>query len=74
MKTKRAKMVHSLVSNYSLAPQLKIYQAKEATSEEIQSFHHPLYVKYLETWVSPRSSDIVQQFTSQEEEERTKVR
>ena len=47
MKTKRAKMVHSLVSNYSLAPQLKIYQAKEATSEEIQNFHHPLYVKYL---------------------------
>ena len=33
MKTKRAKMVHSLVNNYSLAPQLKIYHSKEASSE-----------------------------------------
>jgi len=28
MKTKRMKMVHSLINNYSLTPQLKIYHSK----------------------------------------------
>lgn len=59
MKTKRMKMVHSLISNYSLAPQLKMYHAKEASSEEMCHFHHPQYVKYLETWVSPKALPIV---------------
>lgn len=45
-------MVHSLINNYNLTPKLKIYNAKQASPEEISKFHHPLYVKYLETWVT----------------------
>jgi acetoin utilization deacetylase AcuC-like enzyme len=61
MKTKRIKMVHSLISNYSLAPKLKIYHAKEASSQELAYFHHPYYIQYLETWVSPLPQAIIQQ-------------
>lgn len=59
MKTKRMKMVHSLINTYSLTPHLKIYHSKEATSQEIANFHNPLYVKYLESWVSPKPENIV---------------
>jgi acetoin utilization deacetylase AcuC-like enzyme len=63
MKTKRMKMVHSLVNNYGLSSHLKMYHSKQATSEEIASFHHPQYVKYLESWVSPRAELIVEQYS-----------
>ena len=53
------KMVHSLINTYSLTPHLKIYHSKEATSQEIANFHNPLYVKYLESWVSPKPENIV---------------
>jgi len=66
MKTKRAKMVHSLISNYNLSPQLKIFHAKSATSQELEHFHHPLYIKYLETWVSPKPYSILEQYTTQD--------
>lgn len=74
MKTKRAKMVHSLISNYNLSPQLKIFHAKSATSQELEHFHHPLYIKYLETWVSPKPYSILEQYTTQDQQERIKVR
>jgi histone deacetylase 1/2 len=74
MKTKRMKMVHSLIYNYALSPQLKIYHAKEATPQEMTNFHHPHYIKYLETWVSPKSLPIIEQFTSNEELEKVKIR
>ena len=74
MKTKRAKMVHSLLQNYSLTPELKIYQSKSSTRQEIQQFHHPLYVKYLETWVTPKTQPIVEQYSNSSEQERAKVR
>ena len=57
MKTKRIKMVHSLISNYSLAPQLKMFHSKQASPQEMASFHHPSYIKYLESWVSPKTED-----------------
>jgi histone deacetylase HOS2 len=54
MKTKRMKMVHSMIKNYGLSSQLKLYHSREATPEELCQFHNPHYVKYLESWVSPR--------------------
>jgi acetoin utilization deacetylase AcuC-like enzyme len=47
MKPKRIKMVHSLINNYDLSTSLKMFHSKEATSEEMGSFHHPNYIKYL---------------------------
>lgn len=38
MKTKRMKMVHSLISNYSLAPQLKMYSAKKPPQKKCAIF------------------------------------
>ena len=67
-------MVHSLINNYCLTPQLKIFHAKQASVEEMCSFHHPNYVKYLETWVSPKAMSITDQLLSSEEAERVKVR
>lgn len=32
MKTKRMKMVHSLINNYDLASQLRMFHSREATS------------------------------------------
>lgn len=55
MKTKRMKMVHSLINNYNLTENIKIYHSKEATSQEMSNFHHPFYIKYLETWVTPNT-------------------
>jgi histone deacetylase 1/2 len=73
MKTKRMKMVHSLINNYSLSSQLRMFHSKEASSEELSAFHHPLYIKYLESWVSPKSEQIVEQY-SIGEQERVKMR
>lgn len=73
MKTKRMKMVHSLINNYGLTSNLRMFHSKEATSEELSAFHHPHYVKYLESWVSPKAENIVEQF-SMGEEERIKMR
>ena len=33
MKTKRIKMVHSLIQSYELCPYLNMFQSKEATAE-----------------------------------------
>lgn len=74
MKTRRIKMVHSLINNYDLTPHLKMYHSKEATSEEMSSFHHPHYIKYLETWVSPKTENIVESYTLNEEQERQRMR
>lgn len=68
MKTKRMKMVHSLIKNYDLTSQLRMFHSKEATSEEMTSFHHPHYIKYLESWVSPKTEQIVEQYQVTEQE------
>jgi acetoin utilization deacetylase AcuC-like enzyme len=59
MKPMRLKMVHSLINNYNLTSQLNMFYSKAATPEELCLFHHPQYVKYLETWVTPNSSHLV---------------
>lgn len=58
MKTKRIKMVHSLIQTYELTPYLNMFQSKEATSEEIAEFHDPGYISYLEKWVTPKKESI----------------
>jgi acetoin utilization deacetylase AcuC-like enzyme len=67
-------MVHSLIKNYDLTSHLTIYQSKEATSQQMTAFHHPHYIKYLETWVSPTTQPIVEQYASLEEQQRIKSR
>ena len=41
MKTKRIKMTHSLIQSYNLMPYLNMFQSREASRGEIQSFHDP---------------------------------
>ena len=67
MKTKRIKMAHSLIHSYHLAPLLKVYHPKQATSQDMAAFHNPIYLKYLETWVSPTTKPIILQYTSEQE-------
>ena len=74
MKTKRIKMVHSLINNYDLTENLKIYHSKQATSEEMSNFHHPYYIKYLETWVTPNTQHIVENYSVLEEAEKNKLK
>lgn len=62
MKPMRLKMVHSLINNYGLTSRLNMFYSKAATSEELCSFHHPQYIKYLETWVNPKSTKIVESY------------
>lgn len=71
MKTKRMKMVHSMIKNYGLSNSLKLYHSREATPQELCQFHNPHYVKYLESWVSPRA-DLLDQAPA--EAERLKMR
>ena len=59
MKTKRIKMANSLIYSYGLDKELDIYHFREATSKELESIHHPHYVRYLETWVNPLASKTV---------------
>ena len=59
MKPMRIKMVHELIYNYGLTNKLDMYHSKEASSLEMMQFHHPHYIKYLETWVNPKASKIV---------------
>ena len=61
-------MVHSLIKNYDLTSQLRMFHSKEASSEEMASFHNPHYIKYLESWVSPRTDQIVEQYLITEQE------
>jgi len=38
------------------------------------AFHHPHYVKYLETWVSPKTEPVVEQYSLVDEQERLRLR
>ena len=40
-------MVHSLINSFELTQSLEMIKTKEATSKELQHFHHPYYIKYL---------------------------
>ena len=57
MKTKRLKMVHSLINQYDLTSKLNMFLSKEASNKEIASFHDPKYVEYLEAWVCPKKDE-----------------
>jgi histone deacetylase 1/2 len=72
MKPMRLKMVHSLINNYGLTSRLNMYYSKVATPEELCTFHHPQYVKYLETWVSPKANKIVETYEMSSEFQRNK--
>jgi histone deacetylase 1/2 len=63
MKPMRLKMVHSLINSYGLTSLISMYYSKQASSEDLCLFHHPQYVKYLETWVTPRPSAALDSFT-----------
>ena len=59
MKTKRIKMAHSLIQNYELCDYLTMFQSKEASKEELNLFHDPAYVDYLEKWVTGKKDEII---------------
>ena len=71
MKTKRIRMAHSLILNYGMGPYLNMFQSKEATSDELNYFHDPGYVSYLEKWITPKKDDMPSLY---KEEERRKAR
>lgn len=52
MKTKRIAMANSLIVNYDLYSQMNHYETKYATREEMESFHDPGYLNYLNNWVT----------------------
>lgn len=60
MKPMRLEMVHSLIASYGLTDSLAMYHSKLATPEELCLFHHPAYVKYLQTWVSPSTTKMLE--------------
>ena len=41
---------------------MRVFNGRRATPEEIQEFHHPDYVEYLQNWVNPNTESIVKQF------------
>ena len=55
MKPKRIAMTHSLISSYELYRHMDVYvnlllkRPHFASSEEMQLFHHPDYINYLES-------------------------
>jgi histone deacetylase 1/2 len=53
MKPRRIKMCHSLVGSLGLFDHMLTIESKAATPEEMTAFHHPHYIKYLESWVAP---------------------
>ena len=53
MKPIRIKMTHSLVNSYGLLPQLEILKSDIAQTSQLTAFHHPDYIKYLQTWITP---------------------
>lgn len=59
MKTKRIKMAHSLIQSYELSDHLTMFQSKEASKEELNLFHDPSYIEYLEKWVTGKRDEIV---------------
>jgi histone deacetylase 1/2 len=59
MKPMRLKMVHSLINSYGLTSSINMYYSKKATAEDLCQFHHPLYIKYLQTWVTPEPNPIL---------------
>ena len=71
MKTKRIKMAHSLIQSYQLNDQLMMFQSKQASKEELNLFHDPSYVDYLEKWVTGKKDEIVNTY---KDEEKRKIR
>jgi histone deacetylase 1/2 len=63
MKPMRLKMVHSLINSYGLSSLISMYYSKQVTNEDLCLFHHPHYVKYLETWVTPDPSAALDSFS-----------
>lgn len=51
MKTKRIAMANSLIMNYDLYSQMDHYVSKYSNRPELELFHDPDYVSYLEQWV-----------------------
>jgi histone deacetylase 1/2 len=47
MKPFRMKLAHQLIMNYGFCKQMDIYQPHRATHAELQRFHSPDYVEYL---------------------------
>jgi len=48
MKPKRIAMTHSLINHYKLYSQLHVYEPQPASKDDLQLFHTPEYVDYLE--------------------------
>lgn len=59
MKPKRIKMANSLIENYQLSREMRIFHGKSAAREEICEFHHPDYIDYLRNWISPNSKAVL---------------
>jgi len=47
MKPFRIKMAHQLIVNYGLYRKMNVYQPHRATHTEMERFHSPEYVEYL---------------------------
>lgn len=71
MKTKRIKMAHSLIQNYELCDYLTMFQSKEASKDELNLFHDPYYVDYLEKWVTGKKDELVSTY---KDDEKRKIR
>ena len=61
MKPLRVDLTEKLLEAYKVMPQLRQFNSREATKEELQSYHDPLYVSYLETWVNPQPQNLITQ-------------
>jgi histone deacetylase 1/2 len=56
MKPFRIKMAHQLIVNYGLYRKMNVYQPHRATNAEMQKFHSPEYIEYLNR-VMPTSDE-----------------
>lgn len=70
MKTKRIAMANSLIVNYDLYSQMDHYVSKYASRNELELFHDPDYVSYLEHWVIGKKEDIIKTYG---EEDRKRI-
>lgn len=65
MKTKRIAMANSLIVNYDLYSKMDHYVSKYASRQELELFHDPDYVSYLEHWVLGKKEDIVKMYSEE---------
>lgn len=59
MNPKRISMTHSLIVGYGLYRDLDVYTSREATKEELCTFHSKDYIDYLENYVSSNTCNLL---------------